>query len=238
MDQYMKLYYDYTTSPLGQVFYKTVWHQLGDIESQKVLDFGSGFGYTSNFLAAKNEVVAVELDEVMIDNSLNDTGYEQIQGGLNALKQFEDESFDVVIFHLVLEFVEEKEAFLSEVLRVLKKGGTLSIVRHNRLGRVIQAVVQDYDLNDAKKLLQGEPSFSSAFGHINYYENDDILTWTHRKVDVDAVYGVRALASLHDASMQSKENWQQEMFEMELELLKKSEIVNIAYFNHLRCIKK
>ncbi len=61
MNAELKLYYDYTVSPLGKLFYKTVFHQLEKYENMKVLDFGSGFGFTANFLSKKNDVTAVEM---------------------------------------------------------------------------------------------------------------------------------------------------------------------------------
>ncbi len=229
----MKLYYDYTVSPLGQVFYKTVWRQLESIQNKVVLDFGSGFGFTSNFLAKNNDVVAIEMDKTMIDTCTGENPFNQITGDLSALQHFERESFDVVVCHLVFEFVESPQTFLKELLRVLKKGGVISIVRHNREGRIIQSVVQDYDLLETKKLLQGAPSFSSAFGNINYYNNDDILAWSNNTLKTEKMYGVRALASLHNAEVQSKENWVGDMLEIEWELLQYQAFIDIAYFHHL-----
>ncbi len=232
MDQNMKLYYDYAVSPLGELFYRTVWSKLS-IEGCKVLDFGSGFGFTSSYLAEKNEVTAVEIDAKMIKASKKDEAVKQICGDISEVKKMPDESFDAVICHLVFEFVDEQKEILTELVRILKKGGIMSIVRHNRRGRIVQAVVQDYDLDDAKKLLAGGNSFSSAFGDIKYYENDDILKWSGNELKIENVYGVRALASLHNSETKSRENWLRDMLEIECELLKDDSFINIAFFNHV-----
>ncbi|ONI40504.1 hypothetical protein AN639_11055 [Candidatus Epulonipiscium fishelsonii] len=233
MDENMKLYYDYTVSPLGKLFYQTVWKQLGNIQNKKILDFGSGFGFTSNHLAKNNDVTAIELDPTMIEASEKEYHYKQIQGGLSELKDVADETFDLVICHLVLEFVSEQTQILSELIRVLKKDGTLSVVRHNRTGRIVQAIVQDYDMVEVANLLKGEPSYSSAFGNIKYYRNDDLLKWSKNKVSLAETYGVRAIASLHDAQIQQSENWLDNMFWIENVLLEREEFIKIAYFNHL-----
>ncbi len=233
MDEGMKLYYDYAISPLGRLFYETVWNQLQDIQNKRVLDFGSGFAFTSKHLAQNNDVVAVEMNEDMINVAQNTQTFNQIHGDLEAVKEMEDETFDVIICHLVLEFTENPKEILTELLRVLKKGGTLSLVRHNRNGRIIQAVVQDYDLNECEKLLCGEYSYSSAFGNIKYYENEDILDWSENKLVIENVFGVRALASLHDEKIQSGENWTDKMFSIEMKLLENPDFIKIAYFNHL-----
>ncbi len=229
----MKLYYDYTVSPLGNVFYETVWRQLEHIQGKRVLDFGSGFGFTSCFLAKNNDVTAVEPNTDMIKECKNNGSFTQITGDLEIVRSMQSESFDMVICHLVFEFVDSPKEILSELVRVLKTGGLISIVRHNRAGRIIQSVVQDYDVQETKKLLQGNPSYSSAFGNINYYENDDILEWAAGLLAKESVFGVRSLASLHDASMQAKAGWVHSMLEIEWELLKNPHFVNIAYFNHV-----
>ncbi len=233
MDEGMKLYYDYAISPLGKLFYKTVWSQLKGIQNKRILDFGSGFAFTSNYLAQNNDVVALEMNEAMIDAAQNTQTFSQICGDLETVKEMKDETYDVIVCHLVLEFTENPEEILTELLRVLKKGGIVSVVRHNRCGRIIQAVVQDYDLNECEKLLRGEYSYSSAFGNIKYYENEDVLSWAKNKLAIENVFGVRALASLHDEKIQTSENWTDKMLSIEMKLLENPEFVKIAYFNHL-----
>ena len=237
MNQDMKLYYDYTVSPLGNLFYKTLWHQLKDIEDKKVLDFGSGFAFTTNFLAQHNDVTAIELDKSMIDNRVHHTDYTQLHGDLNQVKHFADETFDVIICHLVLEFVDNPQLILNELNRVLKKGGTLSIVRHNKNGRIVQAIVQDNDLDDAKQLLEGGYSYSSAFGDIKYYTTNDLLALLPNQFKVDKIYGIRSLASLHSSTIQSTDSWTENMLEIEQLLMTNQDFINIAYFNHILLIK-
>ncbi len=229
----MKLYYEYTISPLGKLFYQTVWKQLGNIQNKKILDFGSGFGFTSNYLANNNYVTAIEPDPSMIEVAEKKYKYKQIQGGLSELKAIKDETFDMVICHLVLEFVLDQNQIISELLRVLKNDGILSIVRHNRAGRIVQAIVQDYDMTEVTNLLKGEPSYSSAFGDIKYYRNEDLLKWANNKAFFTEVYGVRAIASLHDAQIQKSEDWLDNMLWVESVLLERDEFIKIAYFNHL-----
>ncbi len=237
MNSDMKLYYDYTISPLGKVFYNTVWSQLKNINNCKVLDFGSGFCFTSDYLAKNNDVTAIEVNKDIIDVAIKSESFKLLNGDIDTVKEIENESFDVVICHLVLEFVDNPREMIAELLRVLKKGGNLSLVRHNRNGRIIQAIVQDYDIDDAHKLLDGEHSFSSAFGFIKYYENNDVLDWLAGKAVIEKVYGVRTVASLHDDKLQDDLSWVAKMSEIESRLVDKPEFINIAYFNHL-IIKK
>lgn len=229
----MKLYYDYTLSPLGTLFYKTVFSQLEGIQNKAILDFGSGFGFTSNFLAQHNHVTAVEKDEIMIKHSFQDANYTQIHHDLSAIKAMESNQYDIVTCHLVLEFVDNPTEILTELVRVLKKGGLLSIVKHNTNGRIIQAIVQDFDLNEANNLLNGGFSFSSAFGDIKYYPNETLLEWTNHQLTLEQTFGVRALASLHNATIQSNDNWVNDMLTIEKSLCEHPDFIKIAYFNHL-----
>ena len=233
MNNDMKLYYDYTISPLGQLFYKTLWKQLEGIKDKKILDFGSGFGFTTNFLAKNNEVVALEIDSSMIEYSKKRNNYIQINGDLEEVKKIEDESFDFITCHLVLEFVENPKEIMNELIRVLKKDGILSVVRHNKNGRIIQAIVKDYDLKDAKKLLDGGFSYSSAFGDIKYYNNDELLEYTSNKLKVEKVFGIRVLGSIQDGKIQNNKNWVEEMLEIENKLAQEEDYIKIAYFNHI-----
>ncbi len=237
MTQDMRYYYDYTVSPLGNLFYKTLHRQLNDIKDKTVLDFGSGFAFTSNFFAKHNKVVAVEYYQDMIDAAQKKHPFTQLCGDVSTLKNFEDESFDVVVLHLVLEFIDNQEHLVSELLRLLKKGGILSVVRHNRAGRIIQATVTEYNIAETIKLLNKEPSFSSAFGNICYYENEDLLNLAKGKLKLIKEQGVRSIASLCSAEDMQSKNWLEDMLMVEWELLKMQEFIDIAYFKHLTFIK-
>ena len=77
----------------------------------------------------------------MLSNAWKDNEYNQIVGDVNALSMFEDETFDIIICHNVLEYIDDKETVVKALTRVLKKKGVLSIAKHNRAGRVMQMAV-------------------------------------------------------------------------------------------------
>ena len=82
---------------------KIIWAQLGDIKGKYILDFGSGEGITANHFAKDNKVVAVEPWEEMLKDRWQDYEYRQIQGDVSKLSEFEDNAFDVINCHNVLE---------------------------------------------------------------------------------------------------------------------------------------
>ena len=60
---------------------------------------------------------------------------------------------------------------------MLKQDGILSIVKHNRPGRVMQMAVFLDDFEKANALLDGKNSTASKFGTIRYYGDNDITKW-------------------------------------------------------------
>ena len=120
---------------------RILWTQIGQLRGKRILDFGSGIGVTANYYAAENDVVAVEPSEESVLQRWDDYSYSQIIGSTEALRTMEDESFDVIFCHNVLEYAPDRENILQEFYRLLKPQGIISLVKHNRPGRVMQMVV-------------------------------------------------------------------------------------------------
>ena len=216
-----------------RLFKKIVWEQIGNLEGKKILDFGSGEGITANHFAGNNEVTAIEPSEEMLSNAWKDNEYNQIVGDVNALFLFEDETFDIIICHNVLEYIDDKEAVVKALTRVLKKDGVLSIAKHNRAGRVMQMAVLLDDFEKANALLDGENSTASKFGAIRYYEDDDIIKWAS-KLTVSEVFGIRTFWDLQqNQEKHGDENWQDKMMQLEMRVAQIPAYKEIAFFHHL-----
>ena len=128
---------------------RIVWKQLGEIRDKKILDFGSGIGVTANYLAEHNDVTAIEPDGDSIKERWIDNQYTQTVGSTDELHKFDNETFDMIICHNVLEYAEDREDIVKEFARILKPNGKISIVKHNRAGRVMQMVVLLNDFGHA-----------------------------------------------------------------------------------------
>ena len=216
-----------------RLFKKIVWVQIGDIEGKKILDFGSGEGITANHFAKKNDVTAIEPSEEMLSNAWKDYEYTQIVGDVNALSGISDETFDIIICHNVLEYIDDKEAVIKALARVLKKDGILSIAKHNRAGRVMQMAVLFDDFEKANALLDGEKSMASKFGVIRYYGDKDILEWESNLV-ISEVFGIRIFWDLQqNQEKHGDEDWQRKMLQLEMRVAQIPEYRDIAFFHHL-----
>lgn len=225
-------------SPWDRMLKRIVWKQLGEIEGKKILDFGSGEGITANHFADKNTVVAVEPSEEMLRNRWADYKYTQIVGDVSKLSELEKESFDLIICHNVLEYIEDKEQVIHELCRLLKAGGMLSVVKHNRAGRVMQMAVLLDDMGKANDLLDGKDGASSQFGAIRYYEDEQIAKWNKGLKLLDS-FGICTFWRLQqNQEKQGTEEWQKQMVQLEMRVSKLEEYRQIAFFHHLFFIKE
>ena len=212
---------------------RILWTQLGDIKGKKILDFGSGEGITANRFAKENEVVAVEPWEEMLQNRWQDYGYVQIQGDISTIAEMEDNSFDMVFCHNVLEYIDDKAQVIKELCRVLRTGGKLSLVKHNRVGRVMQMAVLLDDFDKAHDLLDGKDSAASKFGAIRYYEDASVTDWEPSLKLVDS-FGIRTFWDLQQKQEKhGLDDWQDKMVELELRVSRIEAFRAVAFFHHL-----
>lgn len=216
-----------------RLFKRIVWKQIGEIEGKRILDFGSGEGITANYFAEKNEVIAIELSQEMLTNAWKDYQYTQIMGDVKTLSAFADKTFDIIICHNVLEYIDNKEEVIKVLTRVLKQNGILSIVKHNRPGRVMQTAVLLDDFEKANAILDGKNSTASKFGTIRYYEDNDITKW-EPQLTISANFGIRTFWDLQQNQQKhGDEDWQEKMMQLELRVSQMQEYRDIAFFHHL-----
>ena len=214
-----------------------LWKQLDFVQGMKLLDFGSGAGETAAHLAAHNDVTAVEPSADMLAQR-EDGAYSQLHGGIELVQAMEDASFDMVLCHNVLEYVDEKEAYLRELSRVVKPGGLLSLVKHNRPGRVMQMAVLLNDFDMANTLLSGGNGTTSKFGDIRYYTDEDALR-ALPDMELQNLWGARTFWDLQQKQeCHTDPEWQQKMLALEHRVSTVPEYQAIAFFHHLLLRKR
>lgn len=225
-------YLDTVNAPWGKLFYNIIWHNL-KFEGKHVLDFGSGFGITADYLATKNDVVAVEPNEDMIAYRFCENTYQQIVGGIEQLRQMQDASFDIILCHNVLEYLDNRDELFVEFKRLLKPEGFLSIVKHNRAGKVMQKAVFEYKVDETLNLLHNGDAISVNFGAVNEYENDELEKFADGAFKIDKVYGVRIFFGLQRNELKTEEDWLENMYKLECTAEAIPEFRDIAYFQHV-----
>ena len=223
--------------PWGKIQYVITFAQLEHIKGKKILDFGSGFGLVSQFLAQNNEVVAIEPQEKMLFAYSNHR-YEKILGSLEQVKKFESESFDIVLCHNVLEYIDKdcRVNYLSELKRVLKRNGKLSIIKHNQVGKIMQAVVFSNDADQALDLLKGNEFKSVSFNSGTTYTIDELLEMS--KMKLENYQAIRTFYSLQINEVKTKDNWLEKMTEMELAVCDLYPYKDISFLQHVWLMKE
>lgn len=232
MNEHLLSYLEFTNMPWGKLFYALIWEQLPELKNKNILDFGSGFGITATHYGNSNKVVAVEPDSDMI--SLGEyTGIECLNGSVERLVKLSDDSFDVMICHNVLEYLNDRKAVLKEFNRLLKPGGILSIVKHNRVGRIMQKIVLENDIEKAKAMISGKNSVSQKFGEIKTYSDDEIISCLNEAFDVEGVYGIGAFYPLQRNEIKLDHTWFDTMLDLEMSVSAMDDFKHLTGFHHI-----
>ncbi|MFI3282365.1 MAG: class I SAM-dependent methyltransferase [Rikenellaceae bacterium] len=182
------------------VFQRSIlaYHFAAERISGKVLEIGTGSGYGVDVIAPHaSKFTTIDKFESAVDLS-NHTNVNFIQTNVPPLP-FEDESFDCVISFQVIEHIVDDAKFVSEVRRVLKRGGIFIVSTPNILMSLTRNPwhVREYTASELSNLL-ADAKFSDieAFGVVGnkkvmeYYEKNregvrrftrfDILDLQHR----------------------------------------------------------
>lgn len=117
--------------------------------SGRVLEVGAGNGMNfSHYREGIDEVVAIEPEPYLRERATEAAASALpeivvIEGSATDLP-FEDESFDAVVFCLVLCSIDDPVAALAEARRVLKPGGSMRFLEHVRSSKPAKARLQSF----------------------------------------------------------------------------------------------
>lgn len=225
-------YYDTVNAPWGKLFYKLIWHNI-DCDGKKILDFGSGFGVTANYFAKNNEVTAIEPNEEILRYKFCDNEYRQIVGGFEQLKKIPNQSFDTVICHNVLEYLDNRLELLCEFSRILKPHGIVSIVKHNKAGKIMHKAVFEYKTKEALEMINNGNDISENFGVINEYDISELEKYSKGLFKIEKVYGLRMFFGLQRNELKMNPNWISEMYNLECTAEEIHEFRDIASYHHV-----
>ena len=160
-------------------------------ERTRVLEVGFGDGYGCAYLAKKlpaSDFHAIDLAPSLsaISSRKYPFGNCQFLAYDGRRIPFEDHFFDIILSFQVIEHVEDVEAYLLEMSRVLKPNGLILLSTPNRILRLAdgQAPVNRFHLREysAKQL---ESSLTKHFQEVNLYSiqaNRSIMRTEHLRV--------------------------------------------------------
>ena len=221
--------------PWGRMFYDLIFRQLKLPEKPclRILDYGSGFGVAASHYARWHTVTAVEPNVEMLALRIAGQPYTQIEGGIECLPNV-PEPFDLVLCHNVLEYADDPAHVVAELLRALRPGGLLSVVKHNLPGRAMAAAVLEDNPVKALQLISGEAEESDAlFGRRNLYSDDELRLWTGG-LSVVKQHGLRTFYALSRYNeVKFDDAWYAGMLALELAAGERPEYQAVSFFRHV-----
>jgi S-adenosylmethionine-dependent methyltransferase len=177
------------------------------IHSLRALDVGCGTGATAIRLARLGiHVTLLDSSSAMLDIALRaaqEAGItEKItlkDGGADQLANlFDVASFDVILCHNVLEYLDDLSALLCGAARLLRNSSAiLSVLARNRAGEVLKAAIHTGDLALAEDNLTAEWGQESLYGgRVRLFTPDNLRAVL--KAESLAVIGERGVRVLAD----------------------------------------
>ncbi len=106
------------------------------VRGKRVLDLASGEGYGANLLARHaSYVCGVDIDEAAVQHATEkyrEPNLQFLKGSVTAVPISEARSFDVIVCFEAIEHIEEHDALLGEVKRLLKDDGLFVVSTPNK----------------------------------------------------------------------------------------------------------
>lgn len=109
---------------------------------KKVIDIGCGIGTDLvRFAQGKAIVTGIDLSSTAIDLAQKNFELRELSGDFHVMNgeelQFDDQSFDMVFAHGVLQYTVDIQKMVDEAYRILKPGGELISQLYNKKGWLI-----------------------------------------------------------------------------------------------------
>jgi S-adenosylmethionine-dependent methyltransferase len=208
------------------------------------LDVGCGTGAAAARLARLGiHVTLLDSSQAMLDIAQRAAGEagltEQIalrHGEAAQLANlFHARSFDVILFHNVLEFVDDPHAVLRSAARALRdSSATLSVLVRNQAGELLKAAILAGDLVAAENCLTTEWGQESLYGgRVRLFRSDSLQAMLKAaSLAVIAERGVRVLADYLPPGV-SRDDEYERIFELERKLGIRPEFVAVARYIHV-----
>jgi len=208
------------------------------------LDLGCGTGATAVRLArlgihmtlldsssAMLDIAKREAREAGVDEKIALKHGDAAQVG----KLFPAGSFDVVLCHNILEYVDDPNVVLSSAAQVLRSDSTrigiLSVLVRNQAGEVLKAGIEAGDLGAAERNLTAGWGYESLFGgRVRLFTLDSLqVMMKGASLAVAAERGVRVISDYLPPQISRREEYER-IFELERKLGSRPEFAAVARY--------
>jgi len=144
-------------------------------------------------------------------------------------------SFDIVLCHNLLEYVDDPSAILSAAAQVLRSDSTgigiLSVLVRSRAGEVLKAGIEAGDLGAAERNLTAVWGYESLFGgRVRLFTLDSLqVMMKGASLAVAAERGVRVISDYLPPQVSRREEYER-IFELERKLGSRPEFAAVARY--------
>lgn len=153
-------------------------------------------------------------------------------GNAVEIADFFGASFDVIVCHNILEYVDHPFAVLRGAARTLRNSSSvLSVVVRNQAGEVLKTAIKDGDLAASERNLTAEWAHESLYGgKVRVFTAESLRSMlAAASLEVIAERGVRVLSDYLPATVSQNDEYQK-IFELERKLGRRPEFAAIARY--------
>jgi len=242
-------YASYLTTPEGRLRLDLAFANLEEFlcvrspSSLCALDLGGGTGATAVRLARLGvRVTLLDSSQAMLDiarHAALEAGVAaqvamQLGDAAHVADLFPGRSFDVVLCHNLLEYVDEPHLVLVEAARAMRDSASiLSVLVRNRAGEVLKAAIQAGDLKAAENAVTEEWGHESLYGgKVRLFTLDTLRALLKAaSLTVVAERGVR-VASDYLPPQVSRSAQYEQIIKLESKLGRRPEFTAVARYLH------
>ena len=160
-------------------------------DNSYVLEVGCGDGYGTRMLSEKTKkIIGIDVDKQAIEEAKNKYGTDkcvfQVYDGQEL--PYSNDTFDAIASFQVIEHVNDDKGFVSEINRVLKKGGIFMVTTPNKTYR----------------LKKGQKPFN-PFHVREYYpeELEELLRTAFKNVEMCGIRGTEVVQKIEVSRVQN-----------------------------------
>ena len=180
-------------------------------KGMKVLELGCGTGAMwknrATLISKCSKLILSDFSEGMVAATKENVGnYDNIEYKVLDIQEipYENETFDIVIANMMLYHVPDIHKGLTEVRRVLKKGGSFYCATYGEhgiieyLSKLLTAYGVEDNINKNFTLQNGYEILSKSFSKIEKLEYVDSLAVTNIDDMVNYIYSLPSMTSLYN----------------------------------------
>jgi S-adenosylmethionine-dependent methyltransferase len=241
-------YAAYLETPEGQLRLDLAFANLKDFlpqatRSLRALDLGCGTGATAVLLARLGlHVTLLDASVPMLDLAKRAAREAEVTDRI-ALKHgdaaqfanlFSAESFDLILCHNILEYVDDPRAVLRSAARALRDPSSIiSVLVRNQAGEVLKAAIQDGDLAAADQNLTAEWGHESLYGgRVRLFTAGSLhAMMLESSLALTAERGVRVMSDYLPPKVSRSDEYER-ILELERKLGRRPEFAAVARYTH------